>query len=99
MDPQNILDRASILNQLRGSQGWKLILDWLSGKCDAAEFALISTQATDPLEIIALQRTARATRAVFDGVQQFIQAEIDNAERLLEAQRAEAQTPQEAIYG
>jgi hypothetical protein len=98
-DTQQLLDRASALNIMRGTQGWALVIAWLNQRCDKAEFDLIQTTSSDPLEIIGLQRAARSTRAVFDGLQQYIEGEIKSAELLLQQQREQAPSENEPLYG
>lgn len=100
IESTTLIDRASSLNTLRSSSGWPLLVKWLSDRCDEAEFAMLSSTTTNAQELFALQRTARATRAMFDAMQHWIDAEITKGDRALQAKSAQVSTTNEGpLYG
>jgi hypothetical protein len=60
---------ARELVELVSRPGWQRVLDLWEKRLTAAEFDLLSSKSSDGVELIGLQRRARAYRELFDGVQ------------------------------
>lgn len=76
---ETLLATADALEQLTASRGWQVALDLMEKRMDGAEYAMLASKSSDLMEMLGLQRRARAYREMFDGIQQDIQRTIREA--------------------
>lgn len=74
-----MLATADALEQLIASRGWQVALDFMEKRMDGAEYAMLASKSSDLMELLGLQRRARAYREMFDGIQQDIQRTMREA--------------------